>query len=69
MLLDLTMPDMSGQEVWKKTREEQALLPIVILTGYSAELIPEHMLEDPHTRFLQKPFELSVLLDRISTLV
>ncbi len=69
VLLDLTMPEMSGQEVWEEVRRKTPLLPIVILTGYSSDIIPQSMLTDPHTRFIQKPFELNILLNRIKSLL
>lgn len=61
VLLDLTMPRMSGEEVFRRLRERRPELPIVLMTGYSA---PEALLRFRGAGlagFLQKPFGLEEL--------
>jgi PAS domain S-box-containing protein len=63
VILDLGLPDMSGLEVAQQLREHHPRLPIVFATGHGdRERIPF----DGHSWFLQKPFELSALLELLT---
>ncbi len=66
--LDLTMPGMSGQELWALIKEEKPDQRFLILTGFSSQSLPPQMLQDTHTRFLQKPFELRALTEKLQEL-
>lgn len=67
--LDLTMPGMSGQELWTQIKMENPNQKILILTGYSSQSLPAEMLRDENTRFLQKPFELRALTEKLQELL
>lgn len=62
VLLDFGLPDMDGSEVYARIRELDPNLPVIFATGHGDRRILHDRLDDPHTRFLQKPFELSSLL-------
>jgi len=68
VVLDLTMPGLSGQETWQAMKEMNPEQKIIILTGYSAMAIPSEMQQDPNTCFLQKPFEFTALTEKIESL-
>jgi PAS domain S-box-containing protein len=62
VLLDMTMPVMSGEETLEAIRKHSATLPVVLCSGYS-ELEAARRIRGNHVSgFLQKPFT----LDRIS---
>jgi PAS domain S-box-containing protein len=63
VLLDYGLPDLDGSEVYALIRELDANLPIIFSTGHGDRRILHDGLHDPHTRFLQKPFEVSDLLE------
>jgi len=56
---------MDGREVHARIRELEPLLPIIFATGHGDRRILHDRLNDPHTRFLQKPFEIASLIEMI----
>jgi CheY-like chemotaxis protein len=62
VLLDLLMPEMSGEVVFEKLRELSGDLPVIISSGYSqhqmCSVFPES--EVPH--FIKKPYDLDQLV-------
>ena len=62
VLLDFGLPDMDGSEVYARIRAISPNLPIIFSTGHGDRRILHDRLNDPHTRFLQKPFEIDKLL-------
>jgi CheY-like chemotaxis protein len=65
VILDLNMPGMDGLEVLAHIRSRFPDLPVLLATGF-LEPAAEAALEfDPRTLFLQKPFTLAEIQDRI----
>jgi PAS domain S-box-containing protein len=62
VLLDFGLPDLDGSEVYALIREVDANLPIIFSTGHGDRRILHDGLDDPRTRFLQKPFEIADLM-------
>jgi len=62
VLLDFGLPDMDGSEVYARIRAISPNLPIIFSTGHGDRRILHDRLNDPQTRFLQKPFEIDKLL-------
>ena len=56
VLLDLTMPHMSGLDVLAKLRRTHPSLRVVLMSGYAGPNV-----EDDNVRFLRKPFGLREL--------
>ena len=57
MLLDLSMPRMGGQETLRRLRGTHPDLPVVMMSGYTEQVVAEQLGESLHsTGFLQKPF-------------
>ncbi len=65
VLLDLTMPGLSGEEVFRRMREQHAEIPMVLSSGYSAQDIAQQIGPEPHLSFLQKPYVLEQLREHI----
>jgi len=61
VLLDLTMPGLSGEETLHRIRERRPGLSVIIASGYSAQEVRERLGELPVLAVLQKPFTLAVL--------
>lgn len=56
LLVDMTMPQMSGVEVARAALSHRPGLPVVLMSGHPSEaLVREHGLAG-QVRFLQKPF-------------
>ena len=65
-VLDVTMPKKSGLEVLPLLREAQPALPVVLMSGYSAEDLDPGQLG---VEFLSKPFVFEELLEAIQRIV
>jgi len=64
VLLDLTMPKRSGADVLAAIRERHTGLPVVLMSGYSTDLLDGRGLEGAD--FLQKPFTIEQLFARLN---
>jgi CheY-like chemotaxis protein len=65
VLLDLTMPDMNGEAVFRALRRLDADLPVVLSSGWSAEESLEGLQALGLSGFLQKPYSLDTLAEVI----
>jgi two-component system cell cycle sensor histidine kinase/response regulator CckA len=61
VLLDLTMPQMSGKEVFGALRQIDAGVRVVMMSGYTPEEMRAHFTEASPAGFLQKPFTPALL--------
>ncbi|MDE1173658.1 MAG: response regulator transcription factor [Parvibaculaceae bacterium] len=69
ILLDLTLPDMSGYEVLKTLRKSKISTPIVILSGHGELDEKIKGLEDGADDYVTKPFHREELVARIHAVV
>jgi PAS domain S-box-containing protein len=65
VVLDWLMPGMSGERVLAELRKLAAELPVILISGYSAERLPSDL---PHVLRLQKPMTLDQLRDAIRSI-
>ncbi len=65
VLLDLTMPRLSGEEALRLLRDVRPDIPVVLTSGYSESEIAVRFEGVPLEGFLQKPFRPHELIDRI----
>jgi len=65
VLLDLTMPKMSGKECFRMMRRRYPDLPIIICSGYSIESAARELLNQGALAFLPKPYNLTRLREVI----
>ena len=56
VLLDMTMPHMSGVEALRLIKQRQPALPVVLTSGYSAQEAVGRVGSDGLAGFIQKPF-------------
>jgi PAS domain S-box-containing protein len=61
VLLDLTMPHMDGETVFRALRQVSLGVPIILMSGYSADDVLARFAGSELSGFLQKPFTLSDL--------
>jgi len=69
VLLDLTMPNLDGREVYKIVRERMPHLPIIIMSGYSSQQATELMNDGGPTSFIQKPFSVNAIKEKLVALL
>ena len=70
VILDLVMPRMGGREVLAQLKVTRPSLPIVLTSGYAEEDVVGGLGADSgHAAFMQKPWKLAALLDRVNELL
>jgi len=57
VVLDLAMPDMSGEEAFLRLRELRSDLPVILVTGYDAASVADRFAARGLAAFLHKPWE------------
>ena len=67
LVLDCTMPKMSGPEVYWKVREGGSTVPIVLVSGYHQDHVITNINEDPNARFIKKPFNVDDFVGLINS--
>lgn len=67
LLFDVVMPHMSGWEAYERIRELGGRVPLLFMTGYSAETVQSRfikqnkLIEEPGTKIIQKPYSVDGL--------
>ena len=71
VLLDISLPDISGFEVLERLREESrfARLPIIMLTAHGREVEREKGLALGADDYITKPFSTQALVEKVTRLV
>jgi DNA-binding response OmpR family regulator len=69
VILDLMLPKLNGYEVCRRIKEENPLLPIIMLTAKNQEAEIVHGLELGADDYITKPFGLLELLARIKAIL
>ncbi|HEX3577175.1 MAG TPA: ATP-binding protein, partial [Thermoanaerobaculia bacterium] len=62
VILDLTLPDIDGTEVFRLLRERWPKLPVVFSTGHGGEIELGHALDNEHVALIRKPYGIEELL-------
>jgi PAS domain S-box-containing protein len=67
VLLDMTMPRMSGVEALREIRRIRQDVPVILSSGYSEEDAADHFRfgEDEMSGFIQKPYAAAGLVDKL----
>ncbi len=69
VVLDLTMPGDNGLEVARKLLEIRKDVPILFMSGYTEAEIRRHFSEGAGPCFLQKPFSVDALREKVRFLI
>ena len=64
-ILDLTMPDMTGLEVYERFRSIRPDIPVIIASGYHKGAVISEFVGKPYLDFVHKPFAPHELVDRV----
>lgn len=65
VLLDMIMPDMSGERVLEIMKKHKPDLPIIISSGYSITSFSDFIKQYELVSFIQKPYDMTSLTDLI----
>jgi len=66
VLLDITMPGMDGASCFRKLREIEPTLRVVVTSGHALGGAAGRLLDDGAVGFVQKPFTIAVLSDALA---
>ena len=69
VILDLILPIRNGLDCYHDIRTRRPELPILLMSGYTAQLSLDAVELDPLADFLTKPFTMDVFLKRVSRLL
>ncbi len=69
MITDVVMPGMSGRELAKHITAARPDTKVLFMSGYTDDAVLRHGVTGPGTAFLQKPFALEALLQRVRALL
>jgi len=70
VVLDLTMPVMSGRDAFVQMRDEYPDLPVIICSGYLMDIVDfvSEIGHEPDAK-VQKPYRLNVLRSKIKSVI
>ena len=68
VILDIQMPVMSGERTYDCLRQLEPEVRVLLISGYSETGCVERMLQDGCKGFLQKPFSITELTEKIETM-
>jgi DNA-binding response OmpR family regulator len=65
VVTDTVMPRMSGPELVERIRASHPRVKVIFMSGHTPETVLRHGGAEEGTTFLQKPFEVDVLLAKV----
>jgi two-component system, cell cycle sensor histidine kinase and response regulator CckA len=65
LLTDVIMPEMSGKELFKRIAQIRPDIRVLFMSGYTADIIARRGVLDAGVDFIQKPFSLDILSQKI----
>jgi CheY-like chemotaxis protein len=65
VILDLLMPGLSGEETFQRLRAINPEISVLIVSGFSSENVVQRVLADGARDFIQKPFSIEVLSEKV----
>jgi two-component system cell cycle sensor histidine kinase/response regulator CckA len=69
LLTDVVMPGIDGPELACRLRDRWSGLPVLFVTGYSADRLARTGAVGPHDRVLEKPYQLAELTRTIRAML
>jgi two-component system cell cycle sensor histidine kinase/response regulator CckA len=65
VILDMVMPRMGGREAYEQIRTLRNDVPVIFMTGYSAEMAQTRFVVETGAAFIQKPYGLDALSHKV----
>ena len=69
ILMDITMPNMNGEEAFRKIRKISADIPVIFSSGYSEHDVKQQFKEYYTADFIQKPYQIKTLTGKINMIL
>ena len=68
VLLDLIMPNLGGAETFRRLKDIDPAIPIILISGYTQDEVSQELLDEGARGFIQKPYKFEALLKIIQTI-
>ncbi|MFA4985793.1 MAG: response regulator [Candidatus Brocadiia bacterium] len=68
LITDIFMPDIDGLKILKVIKNDFPELPVLVITGFGDDLLKATALSELNTAYLDKPFEISDLVEALDKL-
>lgn len=65
LITDVVMPGINGRELWRRLSAKSPRLRCIFMSGYTADVIGQQGMMDEGICFIDKPFSMSTLAQRI----
>ncbi len=65
VLLDMTMPGLSGGETFDRIRELNPTVKVILCSGYSLDKQAQQIMDKGCQGFIQKPFNIALISRKI----
>jgi DNA-binding response OmpR family regulator len=65
LITDVVMPGMDGKDLSQKLRALKTGFKCLLMSGYTADIIAHHGVLDQGIHFLQKPFSVTTLAQKV----
>ncbi len=65
LITDVIMPEMSGKDLYERLRLDNPHLACIFMSGYTANVIAHNGVLDKGVNFLQKPFSVHTLTEKV----
>lgn len=69
LLTDIKMPDMNGVELYRAFHVEHPDVPVLFMTAFTADSVVQESIDDGVLGVLEKPLDISLLLDFFSKVI
>jgi DNA-binding response OmpR family regulator len=69
LLTDVVMPGMNGRELSERLTAMRPRTPVLFMSGYTDEVIAQHLVLDEGAQLLQKPCSVGGLLAKVKELL
>jgi CheY-like chemotaxis protein len=69
VMLDMTMPNLNGEETFREIRRMRDDVPVVLMSGYGEQDATNKFVGKGLSGFLQKPFRIDELREKIRRIV
>jgi len=69
LVTDIILPGMSGRELADKLMKNVPTVKVLFMSGYRGDFLATHGFEDGRSDFIQKPFAMGTLIERIGAML
>lgn len=65
LVTDVVMPDMNGRDLAARIQSIQPTIKVILMSGYTADIIAQNGVLDERFHFIQKPFSINEMANKV----